>query len=412
MTAQPPPPLGVLTAAQFLRRYWQKRPLLVRAAFPGFRDPLTPRELARLACEGGVESRLVLERGQAGPWQVIEGPQDPRRLGRLPKTRWTLLVQGVDRQVPAVSDLLDHFRFLPGWRVDDVMVSVAPRLGSVGPHVDSYDVFLVQGRGRRRWRIATKTTADYRPGLDLRVLRRFCPEDEWVLEPGDMLYLPPGVAHHGVALEECLTYSIGFRAPSGVELAGGLLERLVRAPAPQARYRDPGLRVPRHSGEIPAVARRAMRRLLDAELGRVKGSGFDRLVGELLTEPRDAGRSPRSGRVRPRDLRVRLSRGAHLVRAAGSRFAFVRRGRSADLFVDGRHHGLPPPLAIAASLLADARRVANADLAPHLDRPGFLALLCDLLNRGALAIERPRPASRPGAGRKAPAGSRPGRGSR
>ena len=270
--------LGRLTKAAFLRTYWQRKPLLVPRAFPGFVSPLEPRELLDLACEDGVESRLVLERGGLRPWQVIPGPQSARRLRRLPADRWSLLVQGVDRLVPAVAALLQPFRFLPDWRVDDVMVSFAPRRGSVGPHVDSYDVFLLQGLGRRRWEVDPHPHPDPRPGLDLRILRRFRPRSRFVLEPGDMLYLPPGVGHHGVALEDCMTYSIGFRAPTRREVLAALL----RPRGEDARYRDPSLRPARHPGEIPAYALRGLRELAK---GALAGPDFDTAVGELLTEP-------------------------------------------------------------------------------------------------------------------------------
>src|SRR5262249_32017270 len=159
----------------------------------------------------------------------------------LPPTHWTVLVHNVDAHVGAAADLVEEFDFLPRWRVDDVMVSLAAPRGSVGPHVDQYDVFLVQGRGRRRWRIARRFDPALRPGVDLRVLRRCRAEREWVLEPGDMLYLPPGVAHHGVALEECLTYSVGFRAPSHAELVAGFLQRVVTGVDQARRYQDPDL---------------------------------------------------------------------------------------------------------------------------------------------------------------------------
>src|SRR5205814_7476806 len=163
----------------------------------------------------------------------------PRTIrGRLPPSHWTVLVQGVDRHRPAVADLLEAFDFLPRWRVDDVMVSLAGPQGSVGPHVDGYDVFLLQGRGRRRWRIARRFDEEERPRLDLRVLRRFRAEAEWVLGPGDMLYLPPGVAHHGVALGECMTFSIGFRAPAPADLLAGFLHRLVQEADRSRLYED------------------------------------------------------------------------------------------------------------------------------------------------------------------------------
>ena len=304
--ARPVPPLarrlgllGGLSPTRFLQRHWQKQPLLVRQAFPGFVDPLTPDELAGLACEPEVESRLVMERGPSRRWQLFHGPQDPRRLRRLPRSRWTLLVQEVDKHLPAVAALLEPFDFVPRWRLDDVMVSFAPRGGTVGPHVDSYDVFLVQGRGRRRWQVGARGPADFRPGLDLRILKRFRPEAEWLLEPGDMLYVPPGVAHHGVSLEDSLTYSVGFRAPSRVDVLLRVLERVVNGTDGERRYEDPDLRPAARPGEIGPDALRRLRSVVEAETSRVMSADFARLMGELLTEPK--GPPPRPlGRRRPR----------------------------------------------------------------------------------------------------------------
>jgi 50S ribosomal protein L16 3-hydroxylase len=414
--------LGGLTPAQFLARHWQRRPRLVRAAFPAFRDPITPDELAGLACEEDVESRLVLERGGARPWQVVPGPQDPRRLRRLPKARWTLLVQGVDRHVPAVAGLLDRFRFLPGWRLDDVMVSFAPPQGSVGAHIDSYDVFLLQGRGRRRWRIETDPVLRFRPGLDLRILATFAPEHEWILEPGDMLYLPPGVAHHGVALEDCLTYSIGFRAPRHADLLARTLEDVVRG-AGDAVYGEgrrnalAGRRVA-ETGEIDRDTIGALRTIVDTAVAGVRGARFDRVVGALLTEPKTGGPLPPRTKTSAAALRRRLAGETVLVRSPATRVAFIRRGAETDLFVDGRTIALPRSLGFAARLLTGPRRIPAPALAERIAAPGFAALLADLVNEGVFVLERvesagsPRQRRQARRSRRARAGSRRAKGSR
>ncbi|MEZ5672242.1 MAG: cupin domain-containing protein [Thiotrichaceae bacterium] len=202
--------LGNLTPAQFLADYWQKQPLLIRQAIPDFTSPISPDELAGLACESQVESRLIMERGGQHPWQVRHGPFTEQDFTQLPETYWTLLVQEVDRHVPEIADLIDKFSFIPSWRIDDLMISYAVPQGSVGPHTDSYDVFLLQAHGTRRWQISSQQ-GELLPDLELKILREFTPEQEWILSPADMLYLP-GVAHYGVALDECMTYSIGFLA--------------------------------------------------------------------------------------------------------------------------------------------------------------------------------------------------------
>jgi len=358
----------------------------VRGAFPAFVPPLTPEELAGLACEEGVESRLVLERGGRHPWQVLDGPQDPRRLRRLPRTHWTLLVQGVDRLVPEVAALVEPFRFVPDWRIDDVMVSFASRFGSVGPHVDRYDVFLLQGLGRRRWDVDARAKPEFRPGLDLQILKRFRPQASWVLEPGDMLYLPPGVGHHGVSLEPGMTLSIGFRAPSGRELLAAAL----RQPVPESLYRDAGRRPARSPAELLPGDFRALRRLARSEARRLNGPGFERLVGELLTEPKDPGLEPAS--VPPDTLRARLRSGMGLLRRPGTRLVFLRRGSGVILFAEGRSLPLPRSLAFAAPFLTGRTSFGRRDLEPYLRRAGFVELLARLVNTGAFEI---RPTHRP-----------------
>jgi 50S ribosomal protein L16 3-hydroxylase len=248
-------PLGNLTADEFLRDYWQKQPLLIRNAFENFKSPLTPDELAGLACEEEVESRIILEKDGDKPWQCRYGPFQEQEFEKLPATHWTLLVQECNKHHQDIALLLERFNFIPNWRIDDVMVSYAPQHGSVGPHIDQYDVFLLQGLGRRRWQINAQAVHenDFIPDLDLRILKHFTPDEEWILQPGDMLYLPPGVAHYGVALEECITLSVGLRAPSYADLIGSFIEYQLShldsdlfAP----RYSDPELKRQQHPGEI------------------------------------------------------------------------------------------------------------------------------------------------------------------
>jgi 50S ribosomal protein L16 3-hydroxylase len=401
--------LGGLSPDRFLRRHWQKKALLVRGALPGFRDPITPGRLLALAARADVESRLVRERGGARKWEVTDGPLPRTRTRALAPSHWTVLVQNVDAHVPAVADLIERFDFLPRWRVDDVMISLAAPEGSVGPHVDSYDVFLLQGRGRRRWRVAERFAEDYVRGLDLRVLRRFRAEDEWVLGPGDMLYLPPGVAHHGVALEECLTYSIGFRAPAHYDLVAGFLQRVVEGVDRSRRYADPDLAPARDPGEISPAALARLGRIV-THASRARPAELLRFAGEYLTQPR-LDRRPRPRGVDPATVARDLRDGAALVRTPGARVAFLRQGRAALLFADGRHWTLPPPLAGLAPLLTRRRRIAAESLRPHLGRRGLPALLAELVSARVFGVER-RAAGRPSrAAVRGPRGSRRGSGS-
>jgi 50S ribosomal protein L16 3-hydroxylase len=383
--------LGGLGIREFLDRYWQKRPLLVRGAFPAFRDPLTRDQLAGLACEAGVESRLVLERGGQRPWQVVRGPQDESRLRRLPRSHWTLLVEGVDRHVPALADLLEAFAFVPRWRLDDVMVSFAAPLGSVGPHVDRYDVFLLQGEGRRRWQVDERARDVCLPGLDLQVLRSFEASEEWLLERGDLLYLPPGLAHFGVAQDECLTYSIGFRAPRVGDLLFGCLERLARREeSASLLYEDPDLGPQGEPGEIAPEAMSRLLGLVESAWSEAREQ-LPELLGEILTEPADPGPAPRTRRLSRAELGSKIRSGCDLVRSSSSRVFYAKgRGGAATLFADGRANRLPPALRGAAPLLSRSRRISSRALAAFVRREGFLALLAELVNAGTFSLARPR----------------------
>src|SRR5437764_10972979 len=231
--------LGGLSGEKFLSHIWQKQPLLVRKAIPGFKGVVQAPELFALSSRHDVESRLVSRR--RGSWHLEQGPFSRTQIARLPRSGWTLLVHGLNLELPEADALLRRFRFLPYARLDDVMVSYAAAGGGVGPHFDSYDVFLLQGEGRRRWRVGRQRDLALKPDLPLKILARFRPEDEWLLGPGDMLYLPPAVAHDGIALDVCSTYSIGFRAPSAHEVAIAFLDWLRDRVAMDGCYSYPEL---------------------------------------------------------------------------------------------------------------------------------------------------------------------------
>ena len=231
-----------IDAATFLRDYWQQRPLLMRAALPGFRSPIDADELAGLALEEEVESRIVIRDGKSGPWELHQGPFSEADFAKLPSTPWNLLVQAVDLWVPEVRALMDEFAFLPRWRVDDIMVSYATDGGGVGPHFDYYDVFLIQAQGRRAWSLGgpCDESSPRLGGTALKILADFQPLESWVLEAGDILYVPPGIAHFGTAEGECMTYSLGFRAPTAGEMLDDLATEVL-SQGPRHFYRDPPL---------------------------------------------------------------------------------------------------------------------------------------------------------------------------
>jgi 50S ribosomal protein L16 3-hydroxylase len=275
--------LNQLTPAEFLTEYWQKKPLLIRQAIPNFQGLLTPNELAGLSCEEDAQSRIV--KNVDDTWQLIHGPFDEEKLTTLPKKNWTLLVQSVNHHLTEAAALLSQFNFIPHARLDDLMISYAPRGGSVGPHMDSYDVFLLQGSGKRRWKINTKPDLTLIDNVPLRILKHFKAEQEWVLEPGDMLYLPPNIAHHGISQDDdCMTYSIGFRVPKTQDLIQGFLEHLQDTIQIEGLYEDADLSLQPHPAAISDAMIEKVSALLQAiTWDKTTISDF---LGRYLTEPK------------------------------------------------------------------------------------------------------------------------------
>ena len=274
--------LGGLSVKEFLHDYWQKKPLLIRQALPGFTGLLEPKQLMALACTPDTQARLVTHKREQ--WQLSQGPFETEDFTRLGKSKWTMLVQGVNHVLPQAADLLKHFSFIPHARLDDLMVSYAPKGGGVGPHFDSYDVFLLQGSGHRRWQISEQADRTLVAGAPLRILRNFMAEQEWILEPGDMLYLPPHWAHNGVAEDDCMTYSIGFRTPSYQELGEQFLVYLQDNLSLEGMYADPDLKTQTHPSEISTD----MLRQVEHAVEQVKWGKSDiaSFLGCYLSEPK------------------------------------------------------------------------------------------------------------------------------
>ncbi|MEG3115369.1 cupin domain-containing protein [Salinicola sp. 4072] len=376
--------LGGLTPAQFLSQHWQKSPLLIRGALPGFVSPLEPDDLAGLACEEGIEARLVEEHGPDKAWQVSHGPFDEETFSRLPAGGWSLLVQAVDHYVPEVAELLEAFDFIPSWRLDDVMVSYAPPGGSVGAHVDQYDVFLLQASGRRRWQLGGTPGDDARllPGIDLRILEDFMVEagQDWVLEPGDMLYLPPGVAHHGISdADDCLTFSIGFRAPSTDEVVTSFADYIGEQLGDSQRYGDADLQPPAAIGELDDQAIARVRALLLDAIDRPEQMA--QWFGRAMTQPKYLDQLiPPESPAEPSELRSALESGSELTHSLGSRFAWRRLDDArATLFADG--DAIVCDLELAQYLSANSRLDARV-----LEFPNSEPLLATLINSGTLSV--------------------------
>jgi 50S ribosomal protein L16 3-hydroxylase len=345
-----------LDAQTFMREHWQRRPLLVRKAFAQFTDPLAPREVLALAASPEASSRLV--RRRASSWSLEHGPFSSSRFKQLPRRGWTVLVQDANHHSRRADALLSSFDFVPHARVDDVMVSYAVPGGSVGPHVDSYDVFLLQGHGRRRWQISGQKDHAFVPDLDLKILERFEPEEEWVLEAGDMLYLPPGVAHHGMAETECLTWSIGFRAPTDSELTAAFLDFLRDRLEPEGQYRDPGAAPAEHAAEIPAQLTGHVAKALDAI--RWTSAEVREFAGCYLSEPK--------AHVYFAPPRQPLSRRQFAEHAARQGVALDSRSRllfsGTIFFLNGEPVEAPAPVRATLKRFADRRRLAAPVEAP------------------------------------------------
>jgi 50S ribosomal protein L16 3-hydroxylase len=375
---------------EFLRDYWQKKPLLVRQALPGYEAPLAPEDLAGLACEETALSRLVQHDRKHDAWRVRSGPFEESEFPALGDHDWTLLVQDMDKWDADVRALLDRFRFLPAWRIDDVMISFAATGGSVGPHVDQYDVFLLQALGRRRWQIDTDPRAprEFREDVELKLLKKFSPSDEWVLDPGDMLYLPPGVPHHGEAVEACMTFSIGMRAPSRAELLVDLAEELAGALPEEARYADPDLAEPRDAWEIDDAAFARVDAALSS-LASMDAKSRRRWFGRFITRYRSAGEIV-AGDKAPTlaHAEKKLAGGALLLRHPFARSAWSKQGKEALLFVDGEAWQMDSR---SAHVLASYEALDDAALA-KLSDAGRDAL-ASLLRRGYYQL-RPAPRSR------------------
>ncbi|BAN48236.1 cupin domain-containing protein [Metapseudomonas resinovorans] len=374
--------LGGLTAREFLRDYWQKKPLLIRQAIPGFESPISPDELAGLSLEEEVESRLVLEHGER-PWELRRGPFAEDTYQNLPERDWTLLVQAVDQFVPDVAELLEQFRFLPSWRIDDVMISFAAPGGGVGPHFDNYDVFLLQGQGRRNWKVGQMCDAESAllPHADLRILADFQQTDEWVLEPGDMLYLPPRLAHFGIAEDDCMTYSVGFRAPSAAEVLTHFTDFLAQFLPDEERYSDAGAAPVSDPHEIQRDALDRLKALLSEHMSdeRLLLTWF----GQFMTEPRYpelvAGTE-----VEEDDLLGAIEDGAVLIRNASARLAWSEVDVGLVLFASGQSRLLPANLRDLLKLICAAEALHLENLGQWLADDEGRKLLLELVKQGSL----------------------------
>ncbi|UNG16972.1 cupin domain-containing protein [Stutzerimonas zhaodongensis] len=374
--------LGGISAREFLRDYWQKKPLLVRQAIPGFESPVSPDELAGLSLEEEVESRLVIEHGET-PWELRRGPFSEDSYQNLPERDWTLLVQAVDQLVPEVAELIEHFRFLPNWRIDDVMVSFAAPGGGVGPHFDNYDVFLLQAHGQRRWRVGQMCDSESKmlKHADLRILADFQGTDEWVLEPGDMLYLPPRLAHFGTAEDACMTYSLGFRAPSAAEVLTHFTDFLAQFLPDEERYSDADMLPIEDPHQIQSDALDRLRAMLTEHMGdeRLLLTWF----GQFMTEPRYPERV-QGPEIDEQAMLAALDDGAILVRNLSARLAWSEVDIGLLLFASGQSRLLPGHLKELLKMVCSADALHAENLADWLSDEDGRNLVLQLVKQGSL----------------------------
>jgi len=390
--------LGGMDPQAFLRDYWQKKPLLIRNALPNFKTLVQPNELAGLALESEVESRLVTEKvtakNKAQRWQLKTGPFTAKDFKALPKTHWTLLVQAVDHFLPQVAALRERFRFIPDWRIDDVMISYASDQGSVGPHVDNYDVFLLQGLGMRRWQVGGAPMAEeiLIEGCPLRVLRSFKADQSFELHVGDILYVPPRFAHWGVSLGDGMTYSIGFRSPSCADLLATHMEQLLANLGEQDRLTDPWLKLQSHPAEIrPEAIKYVVDWLLS---NQPNPNEVQHWFGKMVTSPK-TGKEPGYEALSNKEARALFGRYVkqgsrtakkplYLMRSEDARIAFIDAKDGVLLFVNGEEFLLSKNAKNFVAVLAGAFRINPAGLAPFL--PDYESLLVSLLQAGVFYI--------------------------
>lgn len=379
-----------LDLPHFLKRHWQKRPLLIRGALPAFQSPLDGDDLAALAADERALARLIRFDAASRRWSLQHGPFAAADYDAMGTTDWTLLVQDVDKWLPEVmAPLLAQFQFLPSWRIEDVMVSFAVPGGSVGAHVDQYDVFLLQAAGRRRWLIDDRKHCplELDARAPLRLLKQFTPTQDWILEPGDMLYLPPGVPHHGIAVDQCLTYSIGLRAPAAGELLQAVAAELALQAGEGGRYRDPPLRLPpAQPGQIDARAIKRVRRTLKQALKNMDDARLAACFGRFMS----GYRTPRPAQMRSRApslpaIAQRLTAGSMLCADPWQRLNWTSLDDTTAL-LHGAGSSVSVPVAAAVRLCDGAGVDASAwDALETTSRRG----LQQLLTAGALQLRRP-----------------------
>ncbi|WP_283786428.1 JmjC domain-containing protein [Bermanella sp. WJH001] len=383
--------LGNISIETFLAEYWQKKPLLIRNAFPDYISPIEPDDLAGLAMEEDAESRLIFEHGPNNPWELRHGPFSEDDFANLPEKDWTLLVQAVDQWVPELADLMNHFNFIPKWRLDDLMVSFAPEGGSVGPHFDQYDVFLLQAHGQRHWQIGQKCD-DNSPLLkntELKILSDMMVTDEWTLNPGDMLYIPPQYAHNGKALNDCMTFSIGFRAPSEADIVSHLADHICSSLSDHDRYSDPDIS---NANQNPAlIDDKAIERIQNIINSQLKDPDtLKAWFSHYMTESKyDALHEPLEDPLEWEEIAPFFSQETIITQNETVRWSYYHSSKGLQLVINGE------PLNITQTLntvemcekLANQRHTHTSELGAFIDDAHCQEILLNLFNLNYLYFD-------------------------
>ncbi|OUS26012.1 hypothetical protein A9Q99_19745 [Gammaproteobacteria bacterium 45_16_T64] len=381
---QPLAILGGLTIEAFLRDYWQKKPLFVKNAMPAINGMISPDELAGLSLEEDVESRIIQEQPD-NQWSLDHGPFPEDHFSTLPESHWTLIVQAVDQHIPEFSQLLSQFDFIPSWRLDDIMITYATDQGSVGPHYDYYDVFLIQAEGHRQWQVGQHCdeNSEILPELPVKVLEQFDVSNTWNVEPGDLLYLPPGLAHHGVANGECMTMSVGFRAPSNKDMLSAYTDFQLDALPDNQRYADPDLLPQSNAGWIsPTAIQQVKERLLSS----IESPGaLQNWFGQYMSAAKYDDQEPNEdNNYSVEDILSFCESDATFIRDESSRLAYY--GNTPNdvdsLFVNGVNTQFPNASSPLVRLCCHARTLPADELASYLSQPQNLEFFLFLVNQG------------------------------
>lgn len=365
--------LGGLTAQHFLSEYWQKKPLLIRNAIPDFQSPISPDELAGMALEPDANVRLVQEKHLERPWHVTYAPLDENVFSTLPESHWTFLVTDCEKHWPELGELVQPFRFIPDWRIDDLMISYAAPNGGIGPHIDEYDVFLLQLNGQRRWQIHDHVTTDEIciDGIELKILETFEPDQDWVMNPGDLLYLPPRIAHYGVGVgQDCMTASVGFRAPDQEKLLQGFMDECEQRGAFQ-RYSDPDLKTQTHPGEIRPEALDELWNMLQSAMTmdqEQRNVWLSRFLTEVPTQPETDDFEYESFEA----FVDAWNTGETLERSGFSRIAYTQTEAGLQLFANGQVWHLPDNCLSEAQSLCDGLPLNKQNLKDTEHLPSVL----------------------------------------